>query len=321
MAGAGPDADLIDIRLLKTFLVVAQELSFTRAGARLYLSQQAVSSHVRTLEAGLGMQLFRRTTRRVQLTRCGQVLRSRMEPLLQALDEAIVEARETAHGSGAVLAVGHTASAAHRLLPRAAGLLSRTSPELHLRSEQYSEVGLRAALEEGRVHLGVGLELGFSGSRLARQEVGREPWCAVVGSQHPVADRRHVRVADLAGYEWLSWPRSSHPGHWRAVHRLAALAGVPPTVTETWLSIAHARLTTTEAVMLQPVSFTLQIPQGMVPVELRHAPVGRFSAVWSAPASPPCLSQVLSAFTEAARYPWTSGAPERGTQVPAPELW
>ncbi|MET9670322.1 LysR family transcriptional regulator [Streptomyces sp. NPDC006475] len=321
MAGAGPDADLIDIRLLNTFLVVAQELSFTRASARLYLSQQAVSSQVRALEASLNMQLFRRTTRSVHLTPSGKVLQSRMQPLLQALDEAIVDAREVAHRSGVVLAVGHTASAAHRLLPRAAGLLSRTVPELHLRSEQYSELGLRAAVAEGRVHLGVGLELTFGGSRLARQEVGREPWCAVVGPEHPLADRQQVAVAELAAYEWLTWPRSSHPGHWRAVHRLAARAGGPPTVTETWLSIAHGRLTTTEAVMLQPLSFTLQLPQGMVPVELEQAPVGHFSAVWSMMAPPPCLNQVLSALTKAAEYPWASGAPGRRPQLPASALW
>ncbi|MFB6981346.1 LysR family transcriptional regulator [Streptomyces scopuliridis] len=321
MAGAGPDDDLIDIRLLKTFMAVAQELSFTRAGARLYLTQQAVSSQVRSLETCLNVQLFRRTTRNVHLTRAGKLLQERMQPVLQAMEEAIIDAREVSAHHGSILVVGHTASAGHRLLPRAAGLLSRVAPELQLRSEQHTELGLRSAVAEGRVHLGVGLELTFRGSRIASQEVGREPWCAVVGPQHPLAARGRVAGAELAGYEWLSWPRSSHPGHWRAVHRLASTAVPPPVVTETWLSIAHARLTTTEAVMLQPLSYTAHAPQGLVPLELEDAPAGQFSAVWSTLTTPPCLNQVLSALAKAAEYPRAPGAPGRRAQEPVPAHW
>ncbi|MFD5570358.1 LysR family transcriptional regulator [Streptomyces cadmiisoli] len=315
MADAGPDAGLNDIRLLRTFMVVAQELSFTRAGARLHLTQQAVSSQVRALETSVRVQLFRRTTRSVRLTRSGRLLQERVQPILQALDEAIVDAREVAHRGRAVLVVGHTASAAHRLLPGAAGVLGRVAPELHLRSEQYSELGLRAAVAEGRVHLGVGLELAFGGRRIARQEVGREPWCAVVGPRHPLADRGRVAVADLAGYEWLSWPRSSHPGHWRAVHRIASATDATPAVTETWLSLAQARLTTTRAVMFQPLSVKAHLPQGLVPLQLEDAPVGSFSAVWSTLATPPCLHQVLSALTEAAEHPGVSGVPGRALRT------
>ncbi|MFF7738298.1 MULTISPECIES: LysR family transcriptional regulator [unclassified Streptomyces] len=302
MGNSGPDADL-DIRLLRTFMTVAQELSFTRAGARLYLTQQAVSSQVRGLEASLSVQLFRRTTRSVRLTRSGRLLQERVQPLLEALDEAIVDAREVAERGGTVLVVGHTAAAAPRLLPRAAGLLARSAPDVQLRSEQYSELDLRAAVAEGRVHLGVGLELTFGGSRTASQELGREPWCAVVGARHPLAERGRVDLAELAAYEWLSWPRSSHPGYWRAVHRIAAAAGAAPDVTQTWLSLAHARLTTTRAVMLQPESVTAHLPQGLVPLELERAPLGRFSAVWSMLATPPGLPQLLAALTTAAGHP------------------
>ncbi|MFC9648730.1 LysR family transcriptional regulator [Streptomyces sp. NPDC056937] len=321
MAGAGPDDDLIDLRLLKTFMAVAHELSFTRAGARLHLTQQAVSSQVRALETGLNVQLFRRTTRNVHLTRAGKLLQERMRPVLQAMEEAIIDAREVAGHDGVILVVGHTASAGHRLLPRAAGLLNRSSPELQLRSEQHTELGLRSAVAEGRVHLGVGLELTFGGSRIASQEVGREAWCAVVGPQHPLAARGRVATADLAAYEWLSWPRSSHPGHWRAVHRLASMTMPPPAVTETWLSIAHARLTTSDAVMLQPQSYTAHPPQGLVPLELEDAPHGRFSAVWSMLATPPCLNQLLPALTKAAEYPRASRAPGRRPQEPVPAHW
>ncbi|MFF6983502.1 LysR family transcriptional regulator [Streptomyces sp. NPDC008343] len=321
MSGAGPEADLVDVRLLRSFMAVAQELSFTRAGARLYLTQQAVSSQVRSLETSLGVQLFRRTTRSVRLTQAGRLLQERMQPIFRAMEEAIVEAREVSDHNGVPLVVGHTASAAHRLLPRAAGLLYHLSPELQLRSEQHTELGLRAAVDEGRVHLGVGLELACAGSRIASQEVGREPWCAVVGPQHPLALRGQVSTEELADHEWLSWPRSNHPGHWRAVHRLATMTDPRPAVTETWLAIAHTRLTATEAVMLQPLSFTAHPPQGLVVLEVENAPTCHFTAVWSTLATPPCLNAVLSALADAAAYPEVSTLPGRVSRLRVPTPW
>ncbi|MFJ4964003.1 HTH-type transcriptional regulator BenM [Streptomyces sp. ADI96-02] len=317
MGDAKQEADLIDIRLLRTFMVVAQELSFTRAGARLFLSQQAVSSQVRSLEASLGMQLFLRTTRNVGLTPSGQLLLERMQPVLQAMDEAINDAREAGVDKGAILLIGHTASVEHRLLPRAVGLLERTAPELRLRSEQHTEVGLRNAVAEGRVHLGVGLELGFRASRITSRAVARESWCAVVGAQHPLAGRERLVVADLAGYEWLSWPRSSHPGHWRAVQRLAATTAPPTEVRETWLSIAHSRLTSGEAVMLQPSSYMAQPAQGLVPLPLDDAPPCHYSAIWSTLATPPGLQQLLAALTRAADIPLPAATALGGGGVPA----
>ncbi|MEW1616526.1 MULTISPECIES: LysR family transcriptional regulator [unclassified Streptomyces] len=317
MAGAHP-ADLIDLRLLRTFMAVAQDLSFTRTGARLFLTQQAVSSHVRALEASLGVQLFRRTTRNVTLTRAGALLQERMQPVLQAMDEAIIDAREADSLGGEILVIGHTASAGHQLLPRAAGVLDRLSPELQVRTEQHTELGLRAAVTEGRVHLGVGLELTFGGNRIAGQTLGHEPWCAVVGSQHPLAARDRVSTAELAGREWLSWPRSSHPGHWRAIQRLASAAAPAPVVTETWLSLAHARLTTADAVMFQPASYARHLPQGLVTLALEDAPSGRFSAVWSTLTTPPYLHQLLSALAEAARHPAASAGPGGGVPGQAP---
>ncbi|MFJ9424635.1 LysR family transcriptional regulator [Streptomyces sp. NPDC101249] len=303
MTGGTPGTDLIDMRLLRTFMVVAQELNFTRAGALLHLTQQTVSSQVRTLETGLGVELFRRTTRHVRLTEAGLLLRQRMQPILEAMDEAVVEAQELARRDGVVFVVGHTASAAHRLLPRAAGFLERIAPGLRLRCEQRTELGLRAAVAEGSVHLGVGLEVAFPAARIASHQVGPEPWCAVVGPQHPLAGGGPLTLADLSGYEWLSWPRSSHPGHWRAVHRLAALAPPERAVRETWLSVAHTRLGATDAVMLQPLSYAAHPARGLVTLDVVDAPAAHFTAVWSTLTTPPCLNQVLSALSKAAEYP------------------
>ncbi|MEU8827523.1 LysR family transcriptional regulator [Streptomyces sp. NPDC048636] len=301
MGDGTPDADLIDIRRLRSFLTVAQEMSFTRAGARLYLTQQAVSSQVRALEHALGTELFRRTTRNVQLTAAGRELQDRVRPALQALDDAISAARELGtQGGRRTVRVGHTPTAAYWLLPYAAGLLDGGDPAVCLRTEEHTEMGLRAAVADGRVHLGVGLELESGVDGLAQQVVGGEPWCAVVGPDHPLASRGRVRLAELTAYEWLTWPRSSHPGYWHAVHALASSVGAVPMIHETWLSVAHARLTAGAMVMLRPVSYTAHPLLGLIALELEDAPMCRYGAVWNEAAPPLDLPVVLSALTGAA---------------------
>src|SRR5919108_2663555 len=81
--------DAIELRHLRSFVAVAEELNFGRAAARLYLSQPALSRQIRTLERLLGCELLRRTTHRVELTVAGSALLDRARRLLADLDEAI----------------------------------------------------------------------------------------------------------------------------------------------------------------------------------------------------------------------------------------
>lgn len=82
-----------DLRLLRYFAAVAEELSFSHAAARLGLSQQALSSQIRCLEDQVGRSLFFRTTRRVELTAAGRALRPKVQLALLAAQEALDTAR------------------------------------------------------------------------------------------------------------------------------------------------------------------------------------------------------------------------------------
>src|SRR5829696_9878801 len=85
--------DAIEIRHLRSFVAVAEELNFGRAAARLYLSQPALSRQIRTLERLVGCDLLRRTTHRVELTLAGEALLDRARKLLGDLDDAVHAAR------------------------------------------------------------------------------------------------------------------------------------------------------------------------------------------------------------------------------------
>jgi DNA-binding transcriptional LysR family regulator len=81
----------LDTRLLRGFVAVAEELSFTRAAQRLFIAQQALSAQIRQLEDRLGVELFERTTRRVALTEAGEQLLPHARAALAALDAGVAQ--------------------------------------------------------------------------------------------------------------------------------------------------------------------------------------------------------------------------------------
>src|ERR687884_192443 len=96
----------LDTRLLRAFVAVAEELSFTRAAQRLFLAQQALSAQVRQLEARVGLKLFERTTRRVTLTDAGERLLPHARAVLEALGTATEELDALRRSERTTLRVG-----------------------------------------------------------------------------------------------------------------------------------------------------------------------------------------------------------------------
>src|SRR6478609_11761743 len=107
----------MELRHLRYFIAVAEELHFGRAARRLHLSQPPLSLQIQKLEAELGTALFVRSNRHVALTEAGQVLLGRARHLLAESERAAQEVSRVARGEGGVLTLGYTAAASHRLLP------------------------------------------------------------------------------------------------------------------------------------------------------------------------------------------------------------
>ncbi|MFI9645123.1 LysR family transcriptional regulator [Streptomyces sp. NPDC052040] len=290
----------IDIRQVRSFLVVAQELNFTRAAARLFLTQQAVSSQVRALERALGVQLFERTTRQVRLTPAGRVMRNQVEPALQILNRALHLVQQAGDGSSRPLHVGHTPNLTPHLLARTASVLEKVDSTLRLHTAEHSEDSLRTAILQGQVDIGVGLEVDWVALGLGGRPLSGEPWCAVVGRHHPLAGRPWVNLDDLAAYDWLCWPRSVCPGHWNAVHALAGSLASAPRLREMRRNVGHGEMQGEQGVMLQPVSYAAYLPGESVALRLCASPATAYSVVWNPRSGPTRLEVVLGALNEAA---------------------
>lgn len=187
----------IDPRLLRAFAAVADELHFTRAAARLYVAQQALSRDIRRLERELGTELFVRTTRQVSLTADGERLLPYARRVLAACDE-LADAFRAA--TRPLLVDLNGVGFAHgRVLERAREL----APEQELMARYESGLtGAAAQILAGRLDVSFGRYGGLepaTRARLASQFVRYEPMAVLLPEDHPLADRDTVPLAALAG--------------------------------------------------------------------------------------------------------------------------
>jgi DNA-binding transcriptional LysR family regulator len=203
----------LDPRLLRAFVVVAEELHFTRAAARLYVAQQALSRDVRRLERELGAELFLRSTRQVTLTADGERLLPYARRVLEAQDELLAAC--TSSGRARPLLVDLNSPGlvtGRRVLHRAREL----APDCELMARY--ESGLTGAAEQilsGRLDVSFGRFAGLDPalrSGLERQPVRYEPMAVVLPEEHPLAALPGIPVAGLAGetvYAGAGNPRTS----------------------------------------------------------------------------------------------------------------
>ncbi|MFE4023643.1 LysR family transcriptional regulator [Streptomyces sp. NPDC059101] len=204
----------IDPRLLRAFTAVAEELHFTRAAARLYVAQQALSRDVRRLERELGAQLFVRNTRQVALTAEGERLLPYARRVLAAHEE-LAAALRAEPARPLVVDVGAPVGTAYRVLEEAR---RRVSDSCELVARFHSGLtGAAAALAAGRLDVSFGRFAGLPGSArtgLVHRPVRLEPMAVLLRADHPLAGAAAVPLGRLAGETLYAAAGNPHTAEW-----------------------------------------------------------------------------------------------------------
>jgi DNA-binding transcriptional LysR family regulator len=199
---------LPSLESLRKFVVVAEELSFTRAARRLHVVQSGVSSAIQGLERELGAVLFDRDRHRVALTDAGQALLPEARATLaaaQAAQDAVAQARAGLRGT---LTVGTLTSTGTVDLPELLGRFHDTHPRVavHLRQSAAGSAGLARQVIAGELDLAlVGLP-GQPPPGLRLQPLSEEVLVLLCGTRHPLADRSAVRLDELANETFVDFP-------------------------------------------------------------------------------------------------------------------
>jgi DNA-binding transcriptional LysR family regulator len=220
----------MDLRQLRYFVAVAEERHFGRAAARLHMAQPPLSHQIRALEIDLGVQLLRRTTRRVDLTEAGAAYLEQVRKILAEVEEAGHEARRVAAGSVGRLAVGCVGSATYSLLPALARGLSQELPRVDFafRGEMLVPDQVRA-LRSGDIDIAL-LRPPVADTSIAVQVLRRERLVVALPSDHPLAARRRITAKQLRDEPLIVHSSRRGSVMFDAVQHLCRAAGFEPTI-------------------------------------------------------------------------------------------
>jgi DNA-binding transcriptional LysR family regulator len=203
-------ADRVELRHLRAFVAVAEELNFSRAARKLHLVQQSLSAQVQQLEHELGVQLLRRTTRRVELSEAGAALLERARSILQQVTMAAEETRRVAAGESGRLLLSYTPTLVHETLPLLVGAVHEQYPGLSLQLIEMWQPESLAAVRAGRVDAGMARPASV-GDGLESVRLREEPIGVVLSERHPVAGGCPLTMDQLADSTLAIWPRQFSP--------------------------------------------------------------------------------------------------------------
>ncbi|WP_185949662.1 LysR family transcriptional regulator [Microbispora sp. KK1-11] len=220
----------MELRHMRYFVAVAEELHYGRAARRLHVAQPGLSQQIKAFERELGVELFARNRRGVALTEAGAALLPAARDVLARADAAVALARAYGGGQAGRLVVSVTRSAPRGVVTPLLDGFRSACPAVELTVTSGFTARDEERLREGSIDLAFVRLLDDPGDDLATRTVGVEPIVAAVPRAHPLARRRRLRRADVAGQPMVWWPREHGPAMWDRMLDEIFGAGVRPPV-------------------------------------------------------------------------------------------
>jgi DNA-binding transcriptional LysR family regulator len=215
----------MELRHLRYFVAIAEERSFTRASERLWVAQPGLSTQIRRLESELGVRLFERHARGVDLTDAGELLLERARTALAAADAARATGHDLEEGLVGSLRLGIVTGAGWPGTSALFGHFGAERPAVELTvMESYAGTLLRD-LRDGRLDAMIAPSE-FASAELRRVRLGREPWLVVAGPSHPLAGSGPIAAAELEGQRFVVTGHRDGAGYDRLVADTLGALGV-----------------------------------------------------------------------------------------------
>ena len=224
----------MELRHLRYFIAVAEELHFGRAAQLLGISQPPLSQQIQALEQELGARLFDRTNRRVELSEAGRLFLEEARLVLAQVDKAADVARRAQLGELGELKIGFTSSAPfNSSIPQAIFAFRQAFPAVHLNLKEMSSRDVAEGLVDESIEVGIMRPLVLPES-LSVVELFREPLVAVIRTDHPLAEGSEdgLQLAALADEPFVFFPRSYGSGLYAQFLSLAREAGFSPHISQ-----------------------------------------------------------------------------------------
>jgi DNA-binding transcriptional LysR family regulator len=221
----------MELRHLRYFVAVAEELHFRRAAERLHVAQPAVSEQVRKLETELGVRLFNRTQRSVSLTASGRAMLGEARRVLRQADVAQMAARNAADEARSQLRIGYLADSLPANVSRAMRMLQASAPRVQVSLETGAALRLIEAVRSEQLDAAVvGLPAPTNGLRATSS--GHEHVVAALPLTHPHAVDVPISLERLSPEHLVMLPRDTNPAFHSAIVSMCRDAGLSPNLVE-----------------------------------------------------------------------------------------
>jgi len=203
----------MELRPLRYFVAVAEELSFTKAAKRLRLAQPSLTRQVRNLENEIGVRLVNRSNNPISLTEEGRVFFFQSKKVLAICDESIAMVQRMTRGEGSQLNIGYVANIHYGLLPATLGAFRKLCPHVAVNLFDMGSAEQFQALDSHTIDLGfVGLLPTLSGHDFLSECVAHDTILIALPAGHPLAKKPHVKITALETEFFIGMSPTTHPG-------------------------------------------------------------------------------------------------------------
>ena len=293
----------MELRHLRYFIAVAEELHFGRAAKRLAMSQPPLSQQIKLLEEEIGVVLFLRTKRQVELTAAGEVFLGEARKAIVQAELAIRAARRAARGEIGQLAVGFVSSAVYGQIPSIFRLMRSRYPGVSLLLQDLTSEEQVEAVKANRIDIGLVRPPVLAAESLAMRIIWRETLMVALPVGNPLAREAEIAMESLAEESFIQIPRHVAPGFYDQCIRICAQAGFAPKIVQ------EARTTPTivsliaggMGVSILPSSLKSLQRSGVVYRPLKTpAPTTDMAVIWRPADESPTLRSFLEIIWEVA---------------------
>jgi LysR family transcriptional regulator, benzoate and cis,cis-muconate-responsive activator of ben and cat genes len=292
--------DLPELRLVRYFVAVAEELHFGRAAARLRMAQPGLSQQIKALERLLGVRLLERTSRQVRLTPAGSLLLTEGQRLLAETARVVDRVRRTGRGEIGRVTVAAIGSATYDVVPRLLRAQRRRWPDVEVVLREMSTPAQVQALRAGEVDVGF-LRLPADTTGLVTHTVREDRMALMLPDAHPLARRTRIQLRALAREPLILFPAAPRPSWADTVIAACREAGFEPIVAQEAMESATVVSFVAAGIGIAVVPEGLKVlarPGVVFRFLAPPAPVTRLAAVHRAGTLPPVVEALVALVRE-----------------------
>jgi DNA-binding transcriptional LysR family regulator len=306
----------MEMRKLRHFVTVAEELHFGRAARRLSITQPPLSMSIRSLEAELGVELFERTRRNVALTYAGAAFLDEARAILERAERAVDLTRAVHRGQAGSLTVGFLAATAYTLLPLVLRDFAARSPRVALELKELTMSQQFEAFRRGDIDIGM-LRPPIADAALSSEVIFEEPMVVALPARHPLAKLARIPAKRLVDQPFIMYPRLPGMVFNELILGYCKKAGFVPRVAQQ-ATQTHAVMGLVSAglgVAIVPDSVRIMRMRGVVVRPLAEgAPIASTALAWQKSNDSPLIPAFVDIARVAARR-FESGSPRKPRPV------